>query len=154
MRGFSLVELLTGLAIVSIVAAIALPGFSSLTARYQLTQGAHRVAFEVGRARMKAIGENAYIRVRFTNATSSNPAPNQQGAAFWLEKSTDSGANYLADGATQYLPNGTAFNSIPSAYLVFTRQGLTSQAASISIRNSTGSTKTISVTTMGRVTVQ
>ena len=69
--GFTYVELLTALMIISIGAAMAAPHFGKLIKNYKLTNTARMVWLDVHRARMMAIKQGQTMRVDFT-ATSYN----------------------------------------------------------------------------------
>jgi prepilin-type N-terminal cleavage/methylation domain-containing protein len=68
-QGFTLVELLIGAMIISIIAAFAAPQFGSTLRVYRLT-GARQVIWgDLHKARMMAIKENRTIRVDFTSGS-------------------------------------------------------------------------------------
>src|SRR5262252_3017439 len=65
-RGFTYVELLIALMIISIGAAIAAPNFGKLIKNYKLTNTARMVWLDVHRARMMAVKQGQTMRVDFT----------------------------------------------------------------------------------------
>jgi prepilin-type N-terminal cleavage/methylation domain-containing protein len=144
-RGFSIVEMVTVIAVATVVAAIAVPNFVGLSARYQLVSTAHQVAFDVARAHMKAIGENVYCRVVFATGT--------PGSRYWLERS-DNGTAYSVDGPVKLLPSRVSFNSLPSAVPTFNRLGVGTGMAVIGLVDTRGDTKTVSVNRLGKVAIQ
>ncbi len=71
-RGFSLIELMLVVLILSIMAVIALPGTATAFRRYQLAAATREVAAQVRSARLRAVTANETMRVRF-----NCPAPGQ-----------------------------------------------------------------------------
>ena len=53
--GFSLIEVLTAIAVATILAAMAIPQFRALRARYQLSNGARQVITDLQRARVQPL---------------------------------------------------------------------------------------------------
>ncbi len=144
-RGYSIAEVLTVVALGTILCAIAVPNFVSLSAKYQLTGAAQQLAFDVGRARMKAVGENVYCRVRFATGDS--------GGSYWLERSND-GTTYSVDGVTTQLPQQVWFSALPEVIPSFNRLGVGTGTSVIGLVNSKGQSKTVSINLLGKVTIQ
>ena len=65
-RGFTMVELVLVLAIVSVIAAIAIPRFSSAAARYRVKAAARRVAADLQQARAMARATSSNVGIKFT----------------------------------------------------------------------------------------
>ena len=55
-RGFSVAELLTAVTIAAVVSGISVPSLVEYTAQYQVQSAANQLAFDISRARMKAVG--------------------------------------------------------------------------------------------------
>ena len=144
-RGVSIAEMVTVVAVAGVLSAIAVPGFVTIAARYQLVSAAHQVAFDVARARMKAIGENVYCRVVFATGDGGN--------RYWLERSDD-GTAYAVDGPVTPLPSRVSFSSLPSTVPAFNRLGVSSGTAVIGLANTNGDTKTVSINRLGKVAVR
>jgi prepilin-type N-terminal cleavage/methylation domain-containing protein len=143
-RGFSVSEMLTVVAVTALLAGIAAPKLSSLSERYRLSSAVQEMAFDIGRARMQAIGENVYTRVRMGNTS--------RGGVYWIEKSED-GVSYAIDGPFNFLPKGVAFSTMPSVIPSFNRLGLMPATSSMLLHNTRSEQKLIRVTTIGKITV-
>jgi Tfp pilus assembly protein FimT len=64
-EGYSLIDILVVIAIVSVVAGMAIPGLSNVTERLKLGTATRDVERELQTARLKAVTSNRPIRVRF-----------------------------------------------------------------------------------------
>ena len=60
-RGFTLIEVMIGVAIVGILAMVAIPNYSQWNARYQLKQGTTELAGSLNLARMAAMNRNLAV---------------------------------------------------------------------------------------------
>ncbi len=138
--GFSLLELLSVLAMMSVVALVAVPKAAEFTGQYQLVAATDQLAFEISRARMQAVGQNAFVRIRLTNT------------GFVRERSTDGGVTYVADDVPVELPSGIKANAGDTGTPAFDRNGLTTKATTITLTWKSTS-KTIRTNVLGRVTV-
>jgi len=70
-RGFSLVELLLVLVIVSVVAAIAMPRFAQATSRQKLEAAANRVAADLNKAHARARAASETVTLTFSTTSDS-----------------------------------------------------------------------------------
>ena len=68
-RGFTLVELIAGLAIAGVLFALALPSFARLIAEQKLLGEARRIADGITLARSEAIKRNGHVVICATSAT-------------------------------------------------------------------------------------
>ena len=142
--GYSLAEVLTAVMVTAMVSATAVPNLTSFVRQYQLLRAAHQIAFEVSRARMKAVGENAFMRLRLG---SNGPGE------YWLERSND-GVTYALDGAVLTVPGSVSMRQLTSQPVTFNRQGLASAPVTYQLTNTRAQTKTVQVNVLGRVDIQ
>jgi prepilin-type N-terminal cleavage/methylation domain-containing protein len=112
-QGFSLLELLTVVAIVAVLAATAFPSISSYIRNYKLRGATQAVAGEIQAARSKAIMSNSNNGVSFVTV--------DQDSYRWIHEDLTAGEQF---GPLQDLPFGIVF--VPaggSAALRFLRLG-------------------------------
>jgi len=137
--GFTLIDLLVAIGIAGIFAGIAVPVVSSVKANYELRSATDRVAFEIARARMQAVGQNVFVRLRV------------EGGCLVREHSQD-GATYAVDDVVE-LPSGVELDAGPDGFgPTFSRSGLAPQATTMVVTNPRGR-KTLYTNVLGRVTV-
>ena len=74
MRGFTLIELMIGIAIFSILLAVALPEFSTFLHNAKIRNGGESVLHGLNLARSEAIRRNAPVRFQFTTDLTSGCA--------------------------------------------------------------------------------
>ena len=148
-RGFSLVELVTAVGVVAIVAAVGVPQLAAYNAQYRLTSAARQLAVDLTRARMKAIGENLYVRVQFG---SNNVGTLGQGNTYQLAVSND-GTTYTNFGQPVALPSGVSFYALPSQ-VSFNRQGFASAPTTVWAYNYRYQWRVVTLNSLGKATVQ
>jgi len=138
--GLTLIELLVSLSLSVVLAGIAAPLIPAHYRQFQLSSAARLLATDVMRVRMKAIGENTQHRLIFTSQS--------------YQVQAGSGTGFINDGVAVSLPRGTYFQAAPGA-LTFSPLGLLLPPATLSVTVGNGvSTKIVSVSEIGRVTVQ
>lgn len=98
---------------------------------------------------MLAVGENTPARLRFGNTGTGLYALAKD---FTMERSAD-GTTFTAVGPKTNLPANIQVYAFPPT-LRFTRQGLATSTASFYLFNDRNAWKTVSVNTLGRVTIQ
>ena len=138
--GFTLIEVLTVIAIIAIVASIVLPNVVAWLPRYRLNSGAEEIQSTLQLARLGAIKQNTSATVTFSTATGT----------FWV--SID-GRN-IKKGR---MPAGIVIDSItsPASKVEFDSRGLANDSTgSILVKNNQGGTKTITVNIVGNATIQ
>lgn len=139
--GYSLTELLTAMAIAAVLFASAAPQLPTYWGQLELSGSAKRIAIDLQRARMKAVGENAFYRVLFS-----------ADGTYVLQSSTDGGVTFANDGMAVVLPLGIQFlGTLPRP--TFNRLGTATADAAVTLENTSGATKTIRVNTMGNTTI-
>lgn len=148
-RGFSLVELLTALAVVAVVTAIGVPRLSAYALQYRLSSGANQIAVELARARMKAIGENLYVRVQFGGQSAGYLG---FGSTYQVSTSSD-GVTFTNVGSPASLPQGVNFYAFPQQ-IQFNRQGLANAPLTVWTYNQSYDWRVVTMNSIGKVTVQ
>jgi len=123
--GFSFVELAVTLAITGILAAVAAPRIPVMLASYDVAEAARQVALDLRLARGRAITSNGHARLQFDGHTYTPQRESTPGS-------------------------GTYVTTDPSAP-TFDSRGLTTQTYTVTLTSSYGPTKTITVTTIGRI---
>ena len=68
-RGFSLTEILVAIAIMSILAAIAVPNWSTLLPTYALNSAARQVQSELHKTKSRAVAENRDFHLVFSSTS-------------------------------------------------------------------------------------
>lgn len=134
--GFTLGEVLTGIGLFGILAAIAVPRFNSTLPGLRLTDGARQVATELQQLRMKAIAQNMPYQMTFSSTT------------YKLQK-----CNGTCTDETGNLTLPTGITATTSATPQFLARGTASAAATITVTNGTTS-KYVCVKTVGRISIQ
>ncbi|MGD9764842.1 MAG: Tfp pilus assembly protein FimT/FimU [Candidatus Binatia bacterium] len=137
--GFTVMELLTALTLAAIVGSIGTPVASRLYDHYRFQNTTRQVGFEISRARWQAIGQNAWVRIRFL-----------EGKEYVRERSMD-GVNYVQEGNKTSLPSSTTAYTVGT--IAFNRQGLADAGSwVVLIDNAAGRYSVLYSNVLGRVT--
>ncbi|HUF43680.1 MAG TPA: prepilin-type N-terminal cleavage/methylation domain-containing protein [Verrucomicrobiae bacterium] len=131
--GFSLIELSVGLAVMGIVAAIALPRWSSLLPTYALNNSLRQVQSELHHIKMRAAAENVSYQLAYQQGAAAYTI--QRDAKAIVSRPLADGTTITKDGTIAFSPRGTA------------------RANRVRLRNSAGACKQIVVSATGRVRV-
>jgi Tfp pilus assembly protein FimT len=127
------------LSMVGIVSAMGMTRIPGLVGAYRVSGTTSEIANEIRLTRMRAVTQNARARLRFNGNT------------YVRERENPAGSNaYVTDGPTHTLPNGvnvTLANGNPT----FDSRGLPAQQYSLSLSGTYATTRTLTVTTIGRV---
>lgn len=139
--GFTLTEIIVALAIISILAAIALPNWSTLLPNYALTSAARQVQSELHRLKSRAVAENASFRLVFSGAT------------YNIQKY--SGGSYSATGDSKTLPDGITLAESSDTTVGFTSRGTSIDSSEKTVRlcNIKNSGKNIVLSDTGRIRI-
>ncbi|MEW6289300.1 MAG: GspH/FimT family pseudopilin [Thermodesulfobacteriota bacterium] len=65
-RGFTVTELLVAISIIAVLAAVAIPSYSTLVPTYRLKAAARTIYSDMQKARLQAIKENTFVSLSFT----------------------------------------------------------------------------------------
>jgi len=151
-RGVTLIELITVMVIISVLAALSIPAFGTWMAHYRLRTGTRDIVSVMRTAQMRAVSYNMRYGVAF------DPGNRQ----FQLYR--DSGGLQV-DGAVNLLPTGVTYKddtvALPpdgpggTPFISFFPNFTASAGGRIVLRNSKGNEKTIQISmTSGRITIQ
>ncbi len=137
-RGFTVLDIIAGLALSGLLVSIAAPSASSLLERYQVRGATSQVSFELVRARMQAIAQNRSIRISFG-----------EGGGYVVERTNDQGV-FDSVVAAATMPEGVVISAEFSS-VTFDREGVASEPISITIGKDELH-RTISMNSIGRMT--
>lgn len=142
-EGFTLTEILVAMAIMSILAAIAIPNWSTLLPNYALNSAARQVQSELHKLKSRAVAENANFRLVFSATTYT----------YSMEKY--SGSSYTATGETRTLPTGITLAGTSDPTLGFTSRGtsIDSTDKTVKLCNIKSSGKNVVLSDLGRIRI-
>jgi prepilin-type N-terminal cleavage/methylation domain-containing protein len=147
--GFTLIEVLMVVALVSILAAVTVPILAGAMDRYAVVSAGQQVASTIRTVRFQAISRNSSVRVRF-----DSPAAGQYHAEVWNETTT----TWDALGEVRYLPSGIGFvGDVAAIQIEPTGRPPTAARCpcSLTVTNrNTGDDRTITVSASGRVQLE
>ncbi len=138
--GFTLIEILTVIAIIAVVASIVLPNVIAWLPRYRLNSGAEDIQSTLQLARLGAVKENTNATVTFNTANNSFLAAIN--------------GRTIRNGT---LPAGIRIDSVtsPASQVRFDSRGLANTSTGdIRVINTQGGEKTISVNIVGTTSIQ
>ena len=132
-HGFSVLELVVALALIGILAAIALPGWSRLLPSYQLDGSVRQIQSELHNIKMRAAAENVKLQLGYIEGSSQYTI--QSEGKILATKPLSEGVVITKAGTISISPRGTA------------------GADRVRLRSSTGLCKQVVVSQTGRVRV-
>jgi prepilin-type N-terminal cleavage/methylation domain-containing protein len=144
-KGFSLIELIIVIALISIVSAFAVPMWQKYTANTNLKNAAREVMADLSNAKQQAVEENLDVYRLTFNVAGNNYALSRTdtGATSWTKSVASLGNGILIDSV----------NFSGGSVVSFKKRGTVSMG-NLTLRNGLGSTATITVTITGRSYVQ
>jgi prepilin-type N-terminal cleavage/methylation domain-containing protein len=137
-RGFSFIELLVTMTVLSIVLAMAIPNFRAVGSSYALGQAASQVSADFQSTRMRAIAANASMRFTYDSTTRT----------YFMERLN--AGNWIVERRSQ-LPTGVTVGTVANTP-TFNSRGMLIQAVSIPLILN-GKTKTVNVNVLGKTTI-
>jgi len=143
--GFTILELMIGLAIIAIMAGIAVPNMLAYIPKSRLNGAARMVMVDLMAQRMKAVKTNQRTQVHFINTTEYrlNDDANANGTV-----ANPEGDAILKDIQSQYSDVTLSSTNNP----IFLPRGSATNLATITLTNPSGS-KTVTVSITGRVKI-
>lgn len=142
--GFTLTEIIVAIAIISILAAIAIPNWSTLLPNYALNSAARQVQSELHKLKSRAVSENASFHLFFSTTTS-----------YIIEKKP-SGGSYTATGESRTLPDGITLAGTSDTTLGYTSRGLSDDDSSdktVKLCNIKGNGKNVVLSIIGQIRI-
>jgi Tfp pilus assembly protein FimT len=138
-RAFSLVELIITMQFMALAGLIAAPKMSTFFAEYQLQAGSRQVGFEIARARMQAIAQHRYVRIKMVSSTQ------------YARQTSSDGSSWTNELTTKLPSKVTA--STTSAEVRFDKRGIATVNNSVILTNGISQVKTVATNMVGRITI-
>lgn len=162
--GFTLVELLIVIVILTIVLAMAAPAFSDMVATSRFNSAAMQIKADLNQARAESIKRNSRVLICPRNAAGDDCISSSNWAGGWLI-CTDIDKNGACDASTAAAPNpivvrgalasSLALSASETDGVPFNSNGTQSAAAAVDLtltRPTTSLKRIISVATIGNIT--
>jgi prepilin-type N-terminal cleavage/methylation domain-containing protein len=104
--GFSIIELLAGVALMGIIAAIALPNWRTLFPGYALNNSTRQIQSEMHHIKMRAAAENVHFQLVYLQGANSYTI--QRDSKALVTKPLTEGTTITKAGTISFTPRGTA----------------------------------------------
>lgn len=143
-RGFSILELVVTLSLVSILAGIGVLSHNALRPRLNLGMAMRQVVMDLQVTRMRAVAHNTNHRIVFSAG----------GTGYQLQRQT--GTAYDDEGAPVALPTGIAVLDCTArdSTITFRPRGNASSFGTVTLGNTAGDVRLVVVDIAGQVRVQ
>jgi Tfp pilus assembly protein FimT len=138
--GVTVGELIAVVGLCSLLSAAMVPVASVIIGHHRLEAASRQLSFEVARARMQAVGQNVFVRIRLIGTDQ-----------YVRERSAD-GVTFVDDGLSVSPPAGQQVTAGETGTPVFNRQGLAPAGTTLFVSGPAGR-HTLSISVLGRVTV-
>jgi type IV fimbrial biogenesis protein FimT len=167
--GYTLVEVLVAMTVVSILAAIAIPSFKYVTTSNRITTQVNRLLGDMQFARAEAIKEGQYVTVCVSsNGTSCTGTTNWHNGWIVFMDTNGDGARTGGETASPVLRTQTPFNNTDTfvadlgvTRVIFNRLGYgntnAANTATVTLHDSTSKavwTRCLAITPVGQTTTQ
>jgi len=140
-RGFTILEVLVGMTVFTILIGIAIPAWNGLVPQVNLNSAAGQLYTDLNSARLRAMSQYRRVRVGFNSATS-----------YTLEREQTPGAgDYLSLGSPKNLPTG--ITAAAAGFVIFDSRGRAT-IMTITLSNAAGSQKSVTIQPAGSIDIQ
>jgi prepilin-type N-terminal cleavage/methylation domain-containing protein len=150
-RGFSLIELVVVVCIVAIIAAITMPALLRWRTDAKLRGAASNLTGDLEFAKMRAIRENSYVAVLFSNDGYTVFVDNGVDAGDWIEDDDEVCLREKTFPAGVTIKTPTSFSSDRTR---FVGRGVPENAGTVTLISQSGKEKVISINRLGKITLQ
>ena len=150
-KGFSLIELLIAMALITILAAVASPYFTKYRYNTNLKEAARTISGDIQLYKQKAVTENIGYRINFNEST--NEYTIQKETALNSGSYNNLNTRKVAEGYSNIVLSDPSFAG-GASYVTFNQRGTSTAGHVILTHDKTSSTANITTTIMGRVKVK
>lgn len=150
-RGFSLIELTVVVCIFVIIAAITTPPLLRWRTNAKLRGATSNLAGDLELAKMRAIRENSYVAVLFSNSGYTIFVDNGADAGDWIEDEDEVLLRERTFPAGVTIKTPTSFSSDRTR---FAGRGVPENTGTVTLISLSGKEKAISVNRLGKITLQ